>query len=284
MTKKIVSDKLSGKYCKSIFFAIRRAIISQHFLPHFPHQAEIIESKGHRAPVIRSMGRLKSVSIQIRSDGIEIRAPLFFPLQKIQQFFESKIPWIEKKLAGKTSRSSDSLTPGIEGKSFFYLGTPYLLKLTSNPDLLGLFEQSLCLPLLPHFSSSMTEEEKQVFIYQQLVVWYRSEAERLFSDRVSFYSQMMNVSVRSITVGDYSTQWGSCSFKKGTLRFNWRLIMAPLWVLDYLVVHELCHFKHPNHSAAFWSEVGRILPDYKIARAWLKNYGLSLSLPLERFS
>lgn len=130
----------------------------------------------------------------------------------------------------------------------------------------------------------MTEEEKQVFIYQQLVVWYRSEAERLFSDRVSFYSQMMNVSVRSITVGDYSTQWGSCSFKKGTLRFNWRLIMAPLWVLDYLVVHELCHFKHPNHSAAFWSEVGRILPDYKIARAWLKNYGLSLSFPLERFS
>ena len=230
------------------------------------------------------MGRIKSVSIQIRSDGIEIRAPLFFPLQKIQQFFESKIPWIEKKLAGRISRSSDSLTPGIEEQSFFYLGTPYSLKLTSNPDLLGLFEQSLCLPLLPHFSSSMTEVEKQVFIYQQVVVWYRSEADRLFSDRVSFYSHMMNVSVRSITVGDYSTQWGSCSFKKGTLRFNWRLIMAPLWVLDYLVVHELCHFKHPNHSAAFWSEVGHILPDYKIARAWLKNYGLSLSFHLERFS
>ena len=230
------------------------------------------------------MGRVKSVSIQIWSDGIEIRAPLFFPLQKIQKFFESKIPWIEKKLAGRTSRSAHALPTNATQKSFFYLGMSYPLTLTRDSHLLGLFEKALCVPVPTHFSAVMTDKEQQVFIYQQLISWYRSEADRIFSERVSFYSQMMNVSVQSITVGDYRTQWGSCSFKKGTLRFNWRLIMASLSVIDYLVVHELCHLNHPNHSAAFWSAVCSILPDYRIPRAWLKHYGLSLSFPLERFS
>ena len=85
----------------------------------------------------------------------------------------------------------------------------------------------------------------------------------------------MGVSYERLTIRDQRTRWGSCS-SRGTLSFNWRLVLAPSAVLDYVVVHELCHLRHPNHSARFWSLVAERRPDYRAQRVWLRRHGAEL--------
>ena len=107
---------------------------------------------------------------------------------------------------------------------------------------------------------------------------YRSAARILFAERVRYYEPLLPAGhreVAGIRIAAQKTRWGSCS-STGTLSFNWRLMLAPPQVLDYVVVHELCHLCEMNHSPAFWSLVGSILPDYKVRRKWLTDNGTGL--------
>lgn len=104
---------------------------------------------------------------------------------------------------------------------------------------------------------------------------YREQARAVFSQKCSYYARMMGVTYGRISIRDQKTRWGSCS-SQGNLNFNWRLIMAPAGVLDYVVVHELAHRKEMNHSSAFWSIVERTMPNYKIYQKWLKENGRML--------
>ncbi len=106
---------------------------------------------------------------------------------------------------------------------------------------------------------------------------YREAAHSYFPERVKHYAAMLHVTYGKITIRDQKTRWGSCS-SRGNLNFNWRLMLAPPRVLDYVVVHELCHRKHMDHSPAFWQKVAGILPDYKALRKWLKDNGNTLIL------
>lgn len=106
---------------------------------------------------------------------------------------------------------------------------------------------------------------------------YRQAAKDYFPARVAYYEQIIGVDHTSITIRDQKTRWGSCS-GRGGLNFNWRLMLAPPRVLDYVVVHELCHRIEMNHSAAFWHAVEMVLPDYKELRKWLRDNGSTLVL------
>lgn len=106
---------------------------------------------------------------------------------------------------------------------------------------------------------------------------YIAAAKDYFPKRVAYFHQFTGGTYSHITVRDQKTRWGSCS-AKGTLSFNWRLMLAPPAVLDYVVVHELCHLTHMNHSAAFWQAVESVYPDYRSARKWLKEHGNELIL------
>lgn len=103
----------------------------------------------------------------------------------------------------------------------------------------------------------------------------RKQTEELVRRRLSYYAGMVGVEYNRVTVRCQRTRWGSCS-GKGNLNFNCLLALAPPQVLDYVVVHELCHRKHLNHAKPFWEEVARVLPDYKQSRAWLKQHGNAL--------
>ncbi|MBP7348579.1 MAG: M48 family metallopeptidase [Butyrivibrio sp.] len=106
---------------------------------------------------------------------------------------------------------------------------------------------------------------------------YRRAAIDYFPKRVYFYESQLSVHHKKIAIRDQKTRWGSCT-SSGTLSFNWRLILAPPHILDYVVVHELCHLIHMNHSAAFWTTVSSIIPDYKECRKWLRVHGQELKL------
>ncbi len=100
--------------------------------------------------------------------------------------------------------------------------------------------------------------------------WLKAQARKEIEAVVRQQAARMNLNVGSITIRDQRTRWGSCS-SKGTLSFNWRLIMAPPAVLEYVVIHELSHLRHPNHSTAFWRVVAHYAPDYKVLRQWLRK-------------
>lgn len=100
-------------------------------------------------------------------------------------------------------------------------------------------------------------------------------AKQEFTKKTIFYAARMQVSYGRITIRDQKTRWGSCS-QTGNLNFNWRLILAPERVLDYVVVHELAHRREMNHSPAFWKLVEQVMPDYRVQRQWLKEYGEGL--------
>lgn len=106
---------------------------------------------------------------------------------------------------------------------------------------------------------------------------YIDAAKEYFPKRVTYFHQFTGGTYSRITIRDQKTRWGSCS-SKGTLSFNWRLMLAPPAILDYVVVHELCHLRHMDHSPAFWQAVGEVFPDYASARKWLRKHGQELVL------
>ncbi|MCM1039737.1 MAG: M48 family metallopeptidase [Roseburia sp.] len=106
---------------------------------------------------------------------------------------------------------------------------------------------------------------------------YKEAARDYIPKRVAYYLPMTGGSYTRISIRDQKTRWGSCS-GKGTLSFNWRLMLAPPAILDYVIVHELCHLTHMDHSPAFWQAVGAVYPDYQNARKWLKEHGSELIL------
>ncbi|MDE7178557.1 MAG: M48 family metallopeptidase [Lachnospiraceae bacterium] len=106
---------------------------------------------------------------------------------------------------------------------------------------------------------------------------YIAAAKDYFPKRAAYFAPITGGNYQRITIRDQKTRWGSCS-AKGTLSFNWRLMLAPPAVLDYVVVHELCHLTHMNHSKAFWALVESACPDYRAHRKWLKEHGQELIL------
>lgn len=104
---------------------------------------------------------------------------------------------------------------------------------------------------------------------------YIAAAKEYFPKRAAYFVQFTGGSYNRITVRDQKTRWGSCS-ARGTLSFNWRLMLAPPTIADYVIVHELCHLTYMNHSADFWQKVESVYPDYRTARKWLKDHGNEL--------
>ncbi len=131
-----------------------------------------------------------------------------------------------------------------------------------------------------------SEETDASIVGKRLEEWYLWQAKQLFPERVSQYYPLVSRlaqhsgkeigPVNRIAIRNQKTRWGSCS-SKGNLNFNWRLVMAPEEILDYVVVHELCHLAHLNHSSQFWQMVRDILPDFRERRNWLKANGLLLA-------
>lgn len=120
--------------------------------------------------------------------------------------------------------------------------------------------------------SGLTDAQRNALTQRYIVA-----AKEYFPKRAAYFRQFTGGTYNRITIRDQKTRWGSCS-ARGTLSFNWRLMLAPPAILDYVVVHELCHLTHMNHSAAFWQAVESVYPDYRNARKWLKEHGQELIL------
>ncbi|GAG91378.1 unnamed protein product, partial [marine sediment metagenome] len=152
------------------------------------------------------------------------------------------------------------------GEEFPYLGISYPLEIVHKQD------QTLILRDKFYLAEFASLNAKAVFID-----WYKAQAALEIGDRVEIYAQLNGYAFKRFRITSAKTRWGSCG-PHGSLNFSYRLIMAPIEIIDYVVVHELAHLRIMNHSKTFWGEVQKLMPDYDVQRKWLKDNGHRLTL------
>lgn len=208
----------------------------------------------------------KTLALIIEMDGtLTVRAPLRMKEADIWRFIEAKTDWIKRKQAG-VQKEAELLHQYMDGETFLYLGKEIPLRIIRN--------RKPALVMARTFKLTESAQPQAKLLFE---AWYKKRARAVLTERVEFFAYEHGFKVEKIRLSSARTRWGSCS-TKGTLNFTWRLVMAPLEVIDYVVVHELCHLKELNHSKAFWAQVQTILPDYKVRRKWLKDNGAKLQL------
>lgn len=211
--------------------------------------------------LIRS--KRKTLALEISHDGsLIVRAPAKASMDAINVFINKKRSWIRNKQEFARQRHQKALPKEfVNGEGFFYLGEIYKLWIVSNADVPLIFKDEFLLSR-DHLSNAM----------EIMLNWYKDQARSMILERVKLYSSIAGIAYNKFNISDARTRWGSCS-AKGNMNFSWRLIMAPLRVIDYVVVHELAHQEVKNHSRKFWDKVKAIFPDYEQCRRWLKENG-----------
>jgi predicted metal-dependent hydrolase len=207
----------------------------------------------------------RSLSITVERDGtIVIKAPLTVPDNEIKQFIEENHSFIERVI--EKYKRYGVFKEYRNGERFLYLGNEYELKIVEGQV------EPLILKDKFYLSSKALNHARDVFL-----AWYKKQANKVITDRVKYYASLGGHTYNKVSVKDLQKIWGSCS-RNGNLSFNWRIIMAPLDVIDYVVVHELSHLREFNHSRKFWAEVEKFIPDYNDKELWLRKNGHLLDL------
>ena len=229
--------------------------------------------------------RRKSLAIQIKPDmSVHVKAPYFVSQREIESYISRQADWIFKNIdrysqrleEQEKARGIDMERQYISGETLLFLGKDYTLivaevnkkRPTVRINELG---GEIILGLNSDKILSTTTKAKKAIIES----WYRKQAKEYIHEKVAYFAQILDLEYGNVRIKDQKSLWGSCS-AKGNLNFNWRIILAPEVVVDYLVIHELCHLRHMNHSADFWRLVESLQPKYKYNRKWLKDNTLVL--------
>lgn len=221
--------------------------------------------------VIRT-DRKKSATIKVEEGKVQVIIPKYLSPQRLELLMKEKTPWIRKKLHEYSQVEPVKPKEYVSGESFTYLGRNYRLKLTeSDADEIKLKGGQFVLGA----NGNLSDEEKSVVVRDLLLEWYFIHARQRLEEKTRRYANLIGVEPKSVQIKSYKSRWGSCS-SKGDISYNWKIIIAPHRIVDYVVVHELCHMLHHDHSDLFWKSVEGFFPDYQQCREWLKMNGASL--------
>ncbi len=224
-----------------------------------PKSGELFDNKANLTFQLRASRRRKSVGLTVTDTGeLLVHAPHRLPLAAIKEVIHKNLAWIVKKQAERRE-AWERLEPG----KVYFRGQALILALTgSGPTGVALSDGVLHLHL----------GNRARVPWPRLLAWYQEEARAILAARVRHYAAAMGLAVPSLELRNWRRRWGECH-PEGHLRFNWRLVLLPPGILDYLVVHELAHFIVPGHPPRFWREVEKYLADYTARRRWLRVYG-----------
>jgi predicted metal-dependent hydrolase len=228
--------------------------------------------------VVERKARRRGVTISLKPDApIKVKAAKNTPLSVIKQFLLAKETWIEKHLEKFAQERALHPLKKIEHEETFpFLGANLRLRFepTHLRKVFFTKNEKFLFMHLPESLWSFNEEQLQSF-YPKLQQFYRAEAEKLIHERIRLWSENMQLFPRELKFRNPNTRWGSCS-SRGVITISWRLIAAPIEIIDYVLIHELCHLQYMNHSVRFWALVERHAPDYLAAEAWLKKHHAGL--------
>ena len=215
--------------------------------------------------IIRTSRRSKSISLKIRNGELEISCPYNTSEIFLKNLIERKKEWINKNIdrSRKNHKKIDQISNGI----ITYKGE--VLKLVyekSNFEEIAVEDNELKI-----FYSDESKSKKLI------IEWLKLQANNFLRARLSFLSKRISIEFNSLTIKSYTARWGSCNIK-GDIFLNWKLIMLPESVIDYVLIHELAHINVPNHSREFWKLVKKKDPNYCKNKRWLKDNGSSFIL------
>jgi predicted metal-dependent hydrolase len=209
--------------------------------------------------------RIKRARIAVDEDlRVRVTLPLNFSQEEIDDLIERKAQWIQKQLAFFRGRRDARIK--LSHDEILYLGDIYTFCLLSGRLLSGLRRAVAIDSQRKTISSGLN-----LLADGALDTWYRKEAKRVIMERLEHFADTHNFTYNRVFIRNQKTLWGSCSSKRN-LSFNWRLIQTPLDIIDYIVVHELVHTEILRHTKAYWERVAFLYPQYRQARAWLKNF------------
>ncbi len=218
------------------------------------------------------------MGISIERDGkMMVTAPHQAELLDIEKFVSEKRTWIYQKLAKKNALNREGpKREFVNGQGFLYLGKSYRLKLNNDAGIRSGRSSRMAPLRLWHGYFELVETEK-ANARNHFISWYRKQIKKQLKERIPRYDKRIGVKVKDVRILDLGHRWASCG-KNGSINFNWRSVMAPVWVFDYILVHELVHMIERGHSDRFWSMVSRVIPDYEEYVRWLNENGADLDL------
>ncbi len=214
--------------------------------------------------LIRSKKRKRTLSLRIDDDGrVVVQVPHRTPESDVASFVRSKKAWIEENLRLHRQRSRESGRPRrfVSGEALLYLGSSYPLEVC---------ERGRRQPLALVHGSFQLDDGSRDRARDLFVQWYTARAKEIVAERADHYRRQLEFPPVEVRITGAQNRYGSCS-ADNRLSFSWRLVMAPYPVIDYVIIHELAHIKHKNHSKRFWGFVENMDPDYKRHRQWLNE-------------
>jgi len=226
--------------------------------------------------IFRSKKRRKTIAFKFNRDGsLQVLAPFSASLRSLQKIFEKRSSWIKKERAALDSRDRRMLF--ADGSFFPYLGYSCRLDVSRGK------ERTRCCKLHPHRfcvhvpDDALSAEGLREEVRFEILLWIKKRAREKFQKRLDLWSSRFRVDYKKFVLTNPKRRWGSCSVDN-VIRLNWRLMLVPLSVLDYVVAHELCHIRHKNHSERFWAALAEAMPDYKARRKLLRRIEKDLDL------
>jgi len=238
---------------------------------HIEHEKKIIDY----TVICR---RRKTIGISISPEqGVRVLVPSWVSKQLIQDVVKKKAPWIIKKLIQIEEIKSLKLSKKfIDGETFSFLGKDYKLEVLRQPGIKSTNLAFNNVKFIAGIPGEFTYEEQAKSIRESILEWYMERAAETITDRVEIYSHKLGAKPARVHIKNQKSRWGSCT-KDNKININWKIIMAPMEIVDYLVVHELAHIKIKNHSTLYWKLVESVLPDHAKRRKWLRENSHHLS-------
>lgn len=223
--------------------------------------------------VIHSSKR-RTGQLSVEGGFVKVVIPSNVTQEHLQKLLESKKNWIFDKIRVQSEYLIPKTKEYISGESFTYLGKNYRLHVnTSGASAVKLKSGRLEVSL----EDNLSKDEQDECIRSALTDWYVERATERLNEKTSRYAKILGIKPRKVQVSDFKSRWGSCSIK-GDIAYNWRIIIAPHRIVDYVVVHELAHMIKHDHSPDFWKTIEKVLPDYRERKEWLKWNGLGLKI------
>ena len=204
--------------------------------------------------------RTKSAEITIEDEVVNVIVPNSLLDTQVRRLITKRLVWIKKTLVAQTKAGKPKVVEYVNGESFPYLGKNYRLKIEKGEEPAAKLKSGY-LWVTANSTEGIKEAIKQ---------WYFRLAQKRLAEKTTRFSEMLGVSPRSVSIKDFKTKWGSCS-KNGDISYNWKIIMASNNLVDYVVIHELCHLKELNHSARFWKLLDRHKPDWRECKELLRR-------------
>jgi hypothetical protein len=224
---------------------------------------------------IERSSRRRTLSVVIDRDaGVLVKAPSGLATKVVQAAVGKKAGWIVQRLA-TLQEGNTHVTPRefVGGENHWLLGLQYRLRIVEDARCRrghGRVDGRFVRVEIP---MGVAPNMRRDVIRSALLTWYRDVARQRLPERAAVYADRLGMAVPPILVCDQEKRWGSCT-RTGKVRLNWRLIMAPLALVDYVVAHEVCHLLRPDHSPGFWKLLGSVMPDYEERRERLRVEGV----------